>query len=78
MRLLSTFLVSLFRSRCRLEAKNAAVGHQVMVLRRQAHGRIHFAIIDRLLLVQLSFDGIGPGLLLLAPEVAFAGRAAAD
>jgi hypothetical protein len=33
--------------------ENAALRHQVIVLRRQAHGRIHLTNLDRLLLVQL-------------------------
>ena len=42
-----------FKSKRRLEAENAALRHQVMVLRRQVRGRIHFTNFDRLFLVQL-------------------------
>jgi hypothetical protein len=33
-------LAAPFKSKCRLEAENAALRHQVMVLRRQARSRI--------------------------------------
>ena len=42
-----------FKSKRRLEAENAALRHQVMVLRRQVRGRIHLTNLDRLFLVQL-------------------------
>jgi hypothetical protein len=42
-----------FKSKRRFEAENAALGHQVMVLRRQVRGRIHLRNFDRLFLVQL-------------------------
>jgi transposase InsO family protein len=42
-----------FKSKGRLEAENAALRHQVMVLRRQVRGRIHLTNLDRLFLVQL-------------------------
>jgi hypothetical protein len=47
------FLVSPFRSRWRVEVENIALRHQVMVLRRQARGRIHLTNLDRWFLVQL-------------------------
>ncbi len=46
-------LFSPFKSRCRLEAENIALRHQVMVLRRQARGRIRLTNMDRLFLVRL-------------------------
>jgi len=46
-------LVSPFKSKCRLEAENMALRHQVVVLRRQARGRIQLTNLDRLFLVQL-------------------------
>ncbi len=46
-------LFSPFRSRWRVEVENVALRHQVMVLRRQARGRIHLTNFDRLFLVQL-------------------------
>jgi hypothetical protein len=45
-------LVSPFKSKCRLEAENMALRHQV-VLRRQARSRIQLTNLDRLFLVQL-------------------------
>jgi len=38
--LLLATLASPFKSKCRLELVNATLRHQVMVLRRQARGRI--------------------------------------
>ena len=46
-------LISPFKSDSRLEAENAALRHQVMVLRRQLRGRVRLTNLDRLLLVQL-------------------------
>ena len=34
-------LASLFKSKIRLEAENAALRHQVIVLRRKLRGRVH-------------------------------------
>jgi transposase InsO family protein len=46
-------LISPFKSDSRLEAENAVLRHQVMVLRRQVRGRVHLTNLDRLFLVQL-------------------------
>jgi len=46
-------LASPFKSKSRLEAENAALRHQVMVLRRQVRGRVCLTNLDRLFLVQL-------------------------
>src|SRR5215467_5379329 len=43
-------LASPFKSKCRLELENATLRHQVMVLRRQARGRIRLTDLDRLFL----------------------------
>ena len=54
--LLSFFLglfASLFKSKSRLEAENAALRHQLAVLRRKVRGRVHLTNGDRLFLVQL-------------------------
>ncbi len=51
--LVTAILVLPFKSKWRLEVENAALRHQVIVLRRQARGRIHLTNLDRLLLVQL-------------------------
>lgn len=53
LRLVLAILALPFKSKWRLEAENAALRHQVMVLRRQAHDRIHLTNLDRLFLVQL-------------------------
>jgi hypothetical protein len=46
-------LTSPFKSKSRLEAENAVLRHQVMVLRRQVCGRVHLTDLDRLFLAQL-------------------------
>jgi hypothetical protein len=46
-------LAAPFKSKSRLEAENAALRHQVMVLRRQVRGRVHLTNFNRLFLVQL-------------------------
>jgi hypothetical protein len=51
--LVMAILASPFTSKYRLEAENAALRHQVMVLQRKARGQIRLSNIDRLFLVQL-------------------------
>ena len=46
-------LASPFKSKRRLEAENAALRHQVIVLQRKVRGRVHFTNSDRLFFVQL-------------------------
>jgi len=46
-------LASLFKSKSRLEAENAALRQELIVLQRKVHGRIHFTNRDRLFFVQL-------------------------
>ena len=46
-------LVSLFRSKSRLEAENAALRHQLIVLRRKMQGRVQLTNNDRWLFIQL-------------------------
>jgi hypothetical protein len=48
-----TLFASLFKSKSRLEAENAALRHQLAVLRRKVRGRVHLTNGDRLFLVQL-------------------------
>jgi transposase InsO family protein len=48
-----SILASPIKSKCQLEAENVALRHQVMVLRRQARGRVRLTNLDRLFLVQL-------------------------
>jgi len=46
-------LAAQFKSEMRLEADNAALQHQLMVLRRQLRGRVQLTNLDRLFLVHL-------------------------
>ena len=46
-------LASPFKSKLRLEAENAALRHQVIVLRRRLHGRVRLTNQDRWFLIQL-------------------------
>jgi transposase InsO family protein len=48
-----TLFASLFKSKSRLEAENAALRHQLIVLRRRVRGRTQLTNGDRLFLVQL-------------------------
>jgi hypothetical protein len=48
-----TVLASPLKSRLRLEAENAALRHQLMVLRRRLRGRVRITNHDRWFLVQL-------------------------
>ena len=83
-------LASPFKSKLRLEAEDAALRHQLIVLRRKLRGRARVANSDRWFLVQLYrwFPSILQALaiipppvwlsLLLALEVTIFGRSAAD
>ena len=68
--LLLAILALPFKSKCRPEAENAALRHQVMVLRRQARSRIQLTNFDRLFLVQLYhwFPSILRVLAIVQPE----------
>jgi hypothetical protein len=46
-------VASLFKSRSRLEAENAALRHQLTVLQRKIRGRAQFTNSDRLFFIQL-------------------------
>ena len=46
-----TLLVSPFKSKSRLEAENAALRHQLIVLRRKVRGRVQLTNGDRLVLL---------------------------
>src|SRR5260370_36084943 len=46
-------LTSPFKSKIRLEAENAALQHQLIVLRRKLHGRVKLANSDRWFFIQL-------------------------
>src|SRR5262245_2828835 len=53
LRFLLALLASPFKSKHRLEAENAALRHQVIVLRRKVRGRIRLTNADRLFFMQL-------------------------
>jgi hypothetical protein len=48
-----TLFASLFKSKWRLEAENAALRRQLLILQRKKCGRVHLTNGDRLFLVQL-------------------------
>ena len=48
-----TLFASPFKSKSRLEAENAALRHQLTILRRKVRGRVQLTNGDRLFLIQL-------------------------
>jgi hypothetical protein len=65
-----TLLASLFKSKSRLEAENAALRRQLIVLRRKVRGRVHLTNRDRLFLVQLYrwFPSVLKAITIIRPE----------
>jgi hypothetical protein len=63
-------LASPFKSKLRLEAENAVLRHQLMVLRRRPHGRVQLTNHDRLLFIQRYrwFPAILKVLTIIRPE----------
>ena len=63
-------LVSPFKSKRRLEAENAALRHQLIILRRKVRGRVRLTNSDRWFLVQLYrlFPSILQVLTIIRPE----------
>ena len=63
-------LSSPFKSKLRLEAENAVLRHQLIVLRRRLHGRVRFTNNDRWFLIQLYrwFPSILKVLTIIRPE----------
>src|SRR3979490_2348303 len=63
-------LASLFKSKIRLEAENATLRHQLVVLRRQVKGRARLTNNDRWFFVQLYrwFPSILPALMIIRPD----------
>ena len=63
-------LISPFRSKSRLEAENAVLRHQLIVLRRKLRGRVKLANSDRWFLIQLYcwFPSILKVLTVIRPE----------
>jgi len=68
--LLLALVISPFKSKRRLEAENAALRHQVIVLRRKVRGRIQLTNADRLFFVQLYrwFPSILKAITIIRPE----------
>ena len=65
-----TLLASPFKSSSRLEAENAALRHQLIVLQRKVRGRVHFTNSDRLFFIQLYrwFPSILKAITIIRPE----------
>ena len=63
-------LASPFKSKSRLEAENAALRRQLIVLRRNVHGRVRLTNNDRLFFAQLYrwFPSIRQVLTIVRPE----------
>src|SRR6185295_6002497 len=63
-------LASPFKSKIRLEAENAALRHQLIVLRRKLRGRVKLANSDRWFFIQLYrwFPSILQVLTIIRPE----------
>src|SRR5258708_34451784 len=58
---LLNLVASLFKSKGRLDAENAALRHQLVVLQRKVRGRVHFTDSDRLFFIQpLSLVSVCP------------------
>jgi hypothetical protein len=65
-----TLFVSPFKSKSRLEAENAALRHQLIVLQRRVSGRVQLTNGDRLFLVTLYrwFPSILKAITIIRPE----------
>jgi hypothetical protein len=68
--LLLNLAASLFKPRGRLEAENAALRQQLIVLQRKVRGRVQFTNRDRLFFVQLyrSFPSALKAITIIRPE----------
>jgi hypothetical protein len=67
---LLTLLASPFKSKPRLEAENAVLRHQLIVLQRQLRGRVQFTNSDRLFFIQLYrwFPSVLKAMMIIRPE----------
>jgi transposase InsO family protein len=67
---LLNMVASLFKSKSRLEAENAALRHQLIVLQRKVRGRVPFTNSDRLFFVQLYrwFPSVLKAVAIIRPE----------
>src|SRR6201982_3035863 len=65
-----TLSVSPFKSKSRLEAENAALRHQLIVLQRRVRGRVQLTNGDRLFLVRLYrwFPSVLKAITIIRPE----------
>ena len=65
-----TLFASPFQSKSRLEAENAVLRHQLIVLQRRVRGRVHLTNGDRLFLVQLYrwFPSVLKAITIIRPE----------
>jgi hypothetical protein len=65
-----TLFVSPFKPKSRLEAENAALRHQLIVLQRMVRGRVQLTNGDRLFLVQLYrwFPSVLKAIMIIRPE----------
>src|SRR6476660_7521750 len=65
-----TLFASPFKSKGRLEAENAALRHQVIILRRKVRGRVRLTNGDRLFFIQLSrwFPSVRKAITIVRPE----------
>ena len=68
-------LAAPFKSKSRLEAENAALRHQLIVLRRKMQGRVRLTNSDRWFFIQLYrwFPSILNVVMIIRPETACAG-----
>jgi len=70
LRFILAVLASPFKSKLRLEAENAALRHQLIVLKRRLHGRVRLTNHDRWFFIQLYrwFPSILPVVMIIRPE----------
>src|SRR5438128_5298769 len=63
-------VASLFKSKSRLEAENAALRHQLVVLQRKVRGRVRLTNSDRLFFIQLYrwFPSVLKAITIVRPE----------
>ena len=75
--LLLNLAASLFKPRWRLEAENAALRQQLIVLQRKVRGRLEFTNSDRLSFIQLYrwFPSILKAITTFRPETPWRGQA---
>ena len=68
--LVLNLLAAFFKSKSRLEAENAALRQQLIVLQRKVRGRIEFDNGDRLFFVELycSFPSVLEAMLIIRPQ----------